>query len=103
MILIYLFLFCNSLVIGQNTIFDNLWINSSTISVSGFSSGACFATQFHVAFSKSVRLSLYGELAVNRDKTWIYKKIGFNFHHSILCLKDLLQNFKGGYSGFNHT
>ena len=103
MILIYYFLFCNSLVIGQNTSIDNLWINSSTISVSGFSSGACFATQFHVAFSKSVRRNIYGELAVNRDKTWIYKEIGFNFHHSILCLKDLLQNIKGGYSGFNHT
>ena len=34
---------------------DSLLINPSTISVSGFSSGGCFATQFHTAFSASVR------------------------------------------------
>jgi len=37
-----------------NEILDNLIINSSTIGVSGFSSGAMMATQFHVAFSKSI-------------------------------------------------
>merc|ERR1711913_226193 len=34
---------------------DNLNINRYTISVSGFSSGGCFSTQFHTAFSASVR------------------------------------------------
>ena len=29
-------------------------VNSSTIAVSGFSSGGCFATQFHTAFSATV-------------------------------------------------
>ena len=55
-----MFIFCLfisfiSPIFSQNIILDNLLINSSTISVSGFSSGACFATQFHTAFSKSVR------------------------------------------------
>ena len=36
---------------------DSLHINPSTISVSGFSSGGCFATQFHTAFSASVVMS----------------------------------------------
>ena len=38
----------------QNEVLDNLDINPDTISVSGLSSGACFATQFHTAFSASV-------------------------------------------------
>merc|ERR1719336_1417103 len=33
---------------------DNLNINPDTISVSGFSSGGCFSTQFHTAFSASI-------------------------------------------------
>ena len=39
-----------------NSVLDNLRINPDTISVSGFSSGACFASQFHMAFSASVRI-----------------------------------------------
>ena len=35
---------------------DNLNINPDTISVSGFSSGGCFSTQFHTAFSSSVKI-----------------------------------------------
>jgi len=33
---------------------DNLTVNTNTIAVSGFSSGGCFATQFHTAFSKAI-------------------------------------------------
>ena len=36
---------------------DNLTVNNNTIAVSGFSSGGCFATQFHTAFSKAVSSS----------------------------------------------
>ena len=39
-----------------NSVLDNLRINPDTVSVSGFSSGACFASQFHMAFSASVRI-----------------------------------------------
>jgi len=39
---------------GPSGILDNLVIDSSTIGVSGFSSGAMMATQMHVAFSKSI-------------------------------------------------
>ena len=45
-------------VLSQESVLDNLNINPDTISVSGFSSGGCFATQFHTAFSASVSLSL---------------------------------------------
>ena len=48
------FLMLFSMVNCQNDVLDNLDINQETISVSGFSSGACFATQFHTAFSASV-------------------------------------------------
>ena len=40
---------------GENEVLDNLDIDPETISISGFSSGAHFAAQFHVAFSASVR------------------------------------------------
>merc|ERR1712215_486750 len=33
---------------------DNLNVNPATLGVSGFSSGGCFATQFHTAFSQSI-------------------------------------------------
>ena len=51
-VLSYLLLF--SSVWCQDSILDNLRINPHTVSVSGMSSGACFATQFHTAFSASV-------------------------------------------------
>jgi len=40
---------------GQNQVLDNLDIDPETISISGFSSGAHFAAQFHVAFSASIK------------------------------------------------
>ena len=41
---------------SEGDILDNLKINPDTIAISGFSSGGYFSTQFHVAFSKKVKI-----------------------------------------------
>ena len=55
-----------SMVNCQNDVLDNLDINQETISVSGFSSGACFATQFHTAFSASVIITSH-EIEIDQE------------------------------------
>ena len=60
------FLMLFSMVNCQNDVLDNLDINQETISVSGFSSGACFATQFHTAFSASVIITSH-EIEIDQE------------------------------------
>lgn len=60
------FLMLFSMVNCQNDVLDNLDINQETISVSGFSSGACFATQFHTAFSASVIITSH-EIEIDKE------------------------------------
>ena len=55
-----------SMVNCQNDVLDNLDINQETLSVSGFSSGACFATQFHTAFSASVIITSH-EIEIDQE------------------------------------
>jgi hypothetical protein len=53
-------------------------INEDTISVSGFSSGGCFSTQFHFAFSKSVRIYLYYFISNRFNKNFLEETILFH-------------------------
>ena len=54
MIIFALLVCCYSTLGARANSLPKLSVTQDTISVSGISSGGCFATQFHVAFSASV-------------------------------------------------